>query len=326
MSRPGFYFCICPDVGMLKEYIEQLARTHTHNESKSIAWERFVYWGDEDLPALFWEHLTLQGLLNTSRLIIVRNAQNISAAVWKKLSAALGKPNPQAWLLLCLEGTWEKKQPKIPLHIAKLQCLAFADKQGWVWRHMGLDATTVRTYIQKKATTAQLHFEKNALDAFCAAVPPDATTIDNEIEKLRLMAVNGSVSVDMVTVDAYLPESNIFSFINFIQAGNMTAAWREIYRAKNDSDGMLFPFLALLMREARLLWQIKAGERVYLHPASARTKEHYAQSLGFMGISKIIEAIVQAEWHIKSGERSTEQALEAVVADLVLLFKDLPSV
>ena len=63
----------------------------------------------------------------------------LTADVWKRLSAALSRPNPQNMALFCLEVAWEKGQPKIPAHIAKLPCFTFADAKGWIWRSPGLE-------------------------------------------------------------------------------------------------------------------------------------------------------------------------------------------
>ncbi len=341
MIRPGFYFCICPDAGLIKKHIAHLQETypaHVSGDAEggslgggllgggssagqgAVQWERHVYWGDEDLSQAFWEHLMLQGLFSTPRLIILRNAQNITAARWKELSAALSQPNPLTWLVICLEGSWEKGQPKLAAHIVKQKSLAFADKKGWVWRHSGLDIQGIKNYIKEKAQSLSLTFDPHALDALCASVPPDATAIDGEMQKLSLAAHDGRIHMDMVGSGSFIPESNIFSFMSQIYAGDISAAWREVYRSQNDLDALLFPFLSLLSRDAKTLWQILAGENPRMHPSAAREKTASAKRLGFTGVAQIFSCIVQAEHAIKSGERSVEQTLEAVVTQLCLLF------
>ena len=124
-TRPGFSFCICPDGKLLRQQVEELLGAHP-----DAGRERHVFWGDDELPPKFWEILTLQGLFSTSRVLVMRNAHALTADVWKRLSAALSRPNPQTWPLFCLEVAWEKGQPKIPAHIAKLPCFTFADAKG----------------------------------------------------------------------------------------------------------------------------------------------------------------------------------------------------
>ena len=324
MARPGFFVCICPDAGLLKAHVASLLERHPAGGGK--AWERHTFWGDEELPPRFWEHLTLQGLFGAPRVLLLRQANAVPAAVWKRLSAALGTPNPQAWLFLCLEVAWEKGQPKVPAHIAKLRCMAFAEQQGWVWRSPGLDERTLKKYAQTRAKELGLRFGDGALEAFSASTPPDAAAVDAELRKLALAASlseDGSITADMAGGGGFLPETNIFTFIRCVQAGNLPAAWREIHRGQKDSDGMLFPFLALLLREARILWQLRAGESVRLHPNDMSAKRDCATRLGFTGLARLMELIVRAEWHVKTGERSPEQALEALTTDLALLFRPI---
>ncbi len=329
MPRPGFSFCICPDAGLIKGQIESLMQEYPPEASSgglmggstNATWERHVYWGDDDLSQNFWNHLTIQGLFNTPIALIVRNAQNLPAATWKSLSSALATSSSTKWPIFCLEVPFDKKQAKIPAHITKLKCFSVAEQNGWAWRNGGLDAQGVKRFVQERAKQCGLNFEPNVLEALCASTPPDATAIENEIQKLALAAPQGKVSMDMINVGAYLPESNIFAFISCVQAGNIAAAWREIYRGQKDVAALFFPFLALLAREARTLWQMLAKEPVHVHFSVAQSKEQCARKLGFAGVAKIFALIVQAEQQVKSGHCDAEQALESVVVDLARLFR-----
>ncbi len=337
MTRPGFYFCICPDAGLIKLHVEELLNKYPADAEdtgkasgllsgaspKKQVWQRQTYWGDEELPSSFWEALMLQGLFSTPKVLILRNAQNMAAAQFTELSTALATHNPLTWLILCLEVPFEKNKAKIAAHILKQKSFLFASKKNWIWQHFGLDNKSITGYVNHKASILGLSFEPNALNAFCAAVPKDATAIDKELEKLFLAAKGERI--DMATVSmtgalAFVPESDIFSFMNHIYAGNIAAAWREIYRSQHDIEALFFPFLALLLRDAKTFWQILAGEQVYLHQSSARMKEQCARRLGFVGIGKFFSSIVNAELCIKNGERSTEQSLEALVTELGMLF------
>lgn len=318
MARPGFSLCVCPDGRLTKEYIATtLAQSAPDG---TAAWERFTYWGDEELPPLFWEHLTLQGLFGTPRALTIRNAHSLPAATWKRLSTALGRPNPHCWPFFCLEVPWEKGQPKLPVHLIKLPCMHFADKQGWIWRQAGLDERGIRRYVQTRAKELGLAFASGALERLCEGVPPDATAVENELQKLVLVADGQAVTVDMASTAGHVPDFNIFAFIRLIQSGNVTGAWAEVRRGQKDGDGLLFPFLGLLVREARMLWQISVGEPVRLHPNDAQSKKQLAKNLGQQGIIRLFDAIMRAEWDVKTGQRQVDQALEALVADLIVLF------
>lgn len=316
-ARPGFTFCICPDGQLIREHIAALLDASQPADGK--AWERHVFWGDEEPGPQFWEQLTLQGLFGTPRAVIIRNAQNMPAATWKRISAALGTPNPQCWPFLCLEVPWEKGQPKVPAAIGKLRCLSFADSRGWVWRSAGLDEHAMRAYVRRRAQELGIVFARGALEQLCAALPCDAAAIEQELAKLALFH-GEPVTAEMAASAGHAPEFNIFHFMRLLQSGNAAGAWEQVTCGQRHDDGLLFPFLGLLAREARILWQLLAGERVRLHPADAAQKQALARRLGTRGLSRLFELIMLAEWQVKSGERSPAQALDALVGELTILF------
>ncbi|WP_165069049.1 DNA polymerase III subunit delta [Desulfovibrio sp. ZJ200] len=336
-SKPGFTFLVCPDSQLLRTYLrEQLAAF----PPASGQWERHVYWGDEEPPPRFWEQLALPGLFGTARALVVRQAQLWPAAVWKNVSQALGRPSTQCWPFFCLEVNWEKGQPKIPAHIAKLRCMGFADRQGWIWRHEGLTERGIKRHVQQRAAALQLSFEPDALEQFCAAVPPDALAIENELQKLTLLRNAGGVrspedtatgnapalktiTTAMTSTGSWSPECNIFACIRHMEAGNLAAVWKELARSR-DNDSLLFSLLALLAREMRLLWQTWAGEKVRLHPSEAGFKRQLALRLGPRGLAESMAAIMDAEWQVKSGRRTPEQSLEFLAARLTCLFAGQP--
>lgn len=321
-GRPGFSFLVCPDSQLLRAH---LAEQLTVFPPAGGPWERHVYWGDEDPPPRFWEQLSLQGLFGASRVLLVRQAQLWPAAVWKKISQALARPSAQCWPFFCLEVNWEKGQPKIPAHIAKLRCLAFADRQGWIWRHEGLTERGVKRHVQQRARDLGLTFEADALEQFCASVPPDAQAIENELQKLSLLrggtgdAGGGAITAAMTATAAWSPECNVFACIRHMEAGNLAAVWKELSRSR-DSDSLLFSLLALLARELRLLWQTQAGEKVRLHPSEAGFKKQLALRLGPRGLAEGMAVVADAEWQVKSGRRTPEQTLEFLAARLTGLF------
>lgn len=318
MDRPGFSFCVCPDSRLIKDQIESLMLS---NQPEGGAWERQVFWGDDALPPVFWEHLTLQGLFGSPRALVVRNAQNIPADIWKRLSAALARPNALAWPFFCLEVPFERGQAKMPVHIQKLRCLDFAEKKGWVWRNPGLDERGMRRFLQQRAAQMGLTFAPGALDAMAAAMPTDATSAATELDKVALAApASGILGADLARLVNHAPDLDVFAFIKALQAGNAPAVWRQVLRDKLGGDSMVFPFIGMLLREARQLWQILAGEQVRLPPSVLPAKQQMAKQLGHGGLARMWDLTLEAERGIKTGERSPEQALDALVAGLFSLF------
>jgi DNA polymerase-3 subunit delta len=187
-----------------------------------------------------------------------------------------------------------------------------------------LDVRGVRRYVADEAKRLDLRFAPGALDTLVAALPPDAASIDNELAKLALLADNGTgkgeVTPDMAACVEPASSFDLFVFLRQVQSGKTADMWRTLLQEERQNDDLIFPLLGLLQREARLLWQLRAGESPYLHPASASAKREAASRLGFTGLAAWWEAMHTAELAIKSGARTPSQALDAMLGDLTRIF------
>lgn len=325
MQNPAFTICICPDAKLLKDYISEciLAPSHAAANQSEIAWKQYIYWADEEIIADFWENTSLQGLFNTHKAIVLRNAHLLNAANWKKLSAVLSRPNEYIWLFICLENDWEKNKPKIPAYITKLPCMSFAQKKGWTWSSNNLNKSSIKQYILRKAKILNISFTPATLSQLCNNIIPDAQTIENELQKIALLADGQAVEESILSIINYTPEFNIFNLIKCIESGNNTQIWAELNKNQNNNDSLFFPFLGLLLREARILWQIYTNEPVNLYPNEIQNKTALAKKLGHLGIIYLFDLILQAELSVKSGKIQVEQCLEILISDLTVLFSRL---
>jgi DNA polymerase-3 subunit delta len=89
------------------------------------------------------------------------------------------------------------------------------------------------------------------------------------------------------------------------------------------SQDTVLPFLGLMLREARLLWQLASGEgeQVRLPPRVRQEKANMARKLGLVGLARIWTLLMEAETGIKSGQRTPDQAMEMLVSGLLPLFR-----
>jgi DNA polymerase-3 subunit delta len=314
--RPGFVFCICPDGRLLKNEIAAMLAANSAGQD----WQKNIFWGDEALSDQFWEHMTLQGLIDAPRAVIVRNAHNIPADVWKRLSQTLARPPGNTWPFFCLEGQWEKGAAKIPAHISKQRCFEHAAANNWIWRHGGLESKNISSYIAMRAKKLNMRFAPGALEAWASILNPDAASIDNELEKLSLYATDGVISKEMTVLVDNTPAFDIFLLLRRLQGGQTKAVWQSIQAQTQHNEDLIFPFIGLLLREARLLWQLKAGENPYLFPSDASVKRELSMRLGFASMAAIWDAAHTAELSVKSGQNTPLQALDRLIAELTLLF------
>jgi DNA polymerase-3 subunit delta len=153
--------------------------------------------------------------------------------------------------------------------------------------------------------------------------PPDAGLIHTELSKMLLLAdSNGRLPPGTVERMGQTQDLGLFELMRLVQQnGNRPAVWRRILDDTLAGDTMVFAFIAVLRREARLLWQICAGDRPTAPAAALAGKETIAQSLGFAGIAKIWDLALKADKGIKTGERTPEQAFEMLASELFILFQ-----
>lgn len=324
MDAPGFYFCICPDATLARDHLDDLL---TKLAEDGTGREIRTWWAEDGLDDRFWEALTLQGLTDRPRVLLVRGAQALPADTWKKLSSLLGTPRPGVLPVFFLESPWEKGQPRLPAHVLKLRCLDFAGKQGWAWRAPGLEPRSLRRHVQERSSRMGLRLTPDALEALCDILAPDASAVQGVLDQLFLAAPPAEdggprvADADLARqMTAHTPEIVIFDFIRHLENGDAAAVWRSLLGEGDGGESMLFPLLGLLAREARLLWQLQVGESVYVPQHVAGAKRDLARRLGRTGLSGIWSALLEAEWAVKSGRRQPLQALEELVATLILVF------
>lgn len=323
MARPGFLFCVCPDSVLLKRHVEQRLAEHPAPPEAGGEWERLTFWAEDGLTDPFWEALTVPGLIPKPRAILLRQAQSLKTEDWSNISKTLGRANSMAWPFLCLEGPWERGKPKLLQALTKQKCWGFAEKKQWVWQSAGLNQAAVKRWVQDWAAASGLALAPGALEALCAVLPPEAGVLESELEKIRLLAADGRVTAEAAQIIQQSLDMDAFELIKALQRGDSPGTvWGKLLSPSGSggSADLLFPLLGLLQREARVLWRLNAGEQVKLPPSIVGMKTNMARRLGAERLGRMMDLHFEAELGVKSGRRSPDQALEALVAGLSRLF------
>lgn len=296
------------------------------------AWQRHVFWGDDGLTPAFWEHLTLQGLFAVPKALVIRNAHTLPAdTLAKQLAPALqplvpkrgnALPSTLIWPLICLEVGFEKGKPKVPAHIQKLSFWQDAEARGWIDATPPLAGKALGAFIRAEASRHGLTLRPAETALLEEALPSDAALVSSELAKLALMAdSDGRLPGNAVSFVGQAQELGIFELMRLVQQNSNTpAVWRRILEDRLSGENMVFAFAAIVLREARVLWQCLAGTPPPLPPQIAMQKKMTAQALGFAGLARLWEIALAADKGIKSGERSPDQAFEMLAAELFVLF------
>ena len=323
-DRPGFSFLLCPDPELLRLEMESLVDLH----GRGKAWDRRVHWADEDLTDAFWQDLTIGDLMGTPRLVVVRRADAFLKAHWEKLTQALSSFNAQIWPIFCIEtGPNKKGEMKPPAMLVKQKYWPVAEKRGWVWISPGLSRTTMPDFVRRFAARNDLSIPPQVERALADALPLDAVGARNELDKILLAAgEKREVRAEHASLVSHEAEMDVFSFIAAVLGGREPEkVWKKVFdnRLVSSTDSIFFAFLALITREARILWELAAGEQpsTWVRRADLAAKTKLAKRLGPARLSRIFDLVLEAEFGVKTGQRSPEQAFEAIVGGLFSLLR-----
>lgn len=323
MEIPGFYFCTCPDVLLSKQHVESLLNSFDGVWEGKV--EKYFFWPDDLADAKSWNTLTLQNISLTPKIIIIRAAHTILAADWKKISSALATPRTGILPIFFLECAWEKGQAKVPAHIAKLKCFEFAKKQNWKYDNIGINEKNISSYLMQESKKIDLQLDRDTLNILSETTLPNAFFIQTLLSQLSLFAEDGKITPQIISqVIAYAPEMVIFDLIRDMENCNFPKIWKRLMSESDKGESFLFPLIALLIRDARILWQTCAGENPYVHPSVKEFKMRQAKKLGFSGIAKIFQIVLEADLSVKSGKNDPLQALEKVIVSYSSLFSTKP--
>ncbi|MFP4315952.1 MAG: DNA polymerase III subunit delta [Desulfovibrionales bacterium] len=318
--RPGFSFYVCPDSRILKKRIQQdIERTGT-------VWHNQVFWADEILPSAYWEALTLPGLFGDSRVVILRKAEHLKTEDWAKFVPILNRFSTHIWPIFCLEGEWNRNQPAIPAALSKQKFWKVAQEKSWTWTSPGLTPRDIPGILKQWAAGHGLTFPPGVLDIFARTLPLDGSALSAELEKIRL-SLQGRTTLDPKDLQhvTFHQEVDIFAFLDaMVRAKAPFDVWQKVLASQVGSDSnLIFPFLSLLMRESRILWQLAVGDEdhVRLPPSIKSSKRELARNLGLEKLSRIWDLGLESESGIKSGRFSPDQALEYLVSSLSLLLR-----
>lgn len=314
MNRPGFSFLVCPDAELIKDRIAELLRQDLNFASK-------IFWGDEELSAHYWQALTARALMGPQHAVVLRRAHEQKEEFWVQIEAILARPRKSAWPIFCLEGEWKTGKPAVSKIITKGRYWSLALERGWMWEYPGVSRANIGIELDRFSRAHGLSFAPGVKKKLAESLPLTTIALRNELEKILLLAGEATL-IRPAHLDALIQDSpfNIFAFLRNLQnPATRPAVWARVFHDPAMSSGdTVFPLLALLIREARQLWQLAHGEaeKVSLPPSLKAEKIRIAQRLGPKRLSQFWDIAIRAETDIKTGRLKSAQAMETVLREV----------
>lgn len=308
----AFTFLVCPDAELvLQEARQRLAPGFCLR----------TFWGDEPLPDRYWQQLTIPPLGEAGCGVLLRLAHLAPAEVWSRLDTLLrqGRPGIHPFFALEVEWEWSKKDrslaPKLPQVVRKAKCFAAATQRGWVWSHPGLNHAQAEERARDILAAAGKTISPEARRLLQEHLPLNAAAIDSEMDKVLLAAGNvPNITPEHLATLTQVPSWDVFALIQAaLHPGKLHGLWQQLRQDPQMISGeATFGVLALVRREARILWHLARGEDpgVRLPATTLKAKQAVAQRLGLAGTARIFLHVAEAETAIKSGRLRPAQALE----------------
>ncbi|MBN2140493.1 MAG: DNA polymerase III subunit delta [Desulfovibrionaceae bacterium] len=320
MSRPGFYFLVCPDAELIRMRVRDLLEKAGLSGAR-----RKVFWGDEDLPEAFWQDLCVKSLLDEPKALVLRRAHGLKVELWDKIGRAAVNQASNVCAFFCLEAEWIKNKAPVPAALTKRPMWTFAEKNDRIWKSPGLDEPGLAGFVRDWAGQKGLDLGPGALAALCRVLPRDAVHARLELGKIELAAGDsGRVLAGHAELIPPHGDMDFFEFMEALTRGGGTRAWKRVLdnHLEPDKDCLLFPLVRYMTGQARSMWMLVCGEehKVRMHPYAKKLGLALATRLGQKRIARILDLAMEAESAVKGGERNPEQALEMFVADLSGLF------
>jgi DNA polymerase-3 subunit delta len=308
----AFTFLICPDAELILE--EARKRLAPGFSLRS-------FWGDEPLPDRFWQQLTIPPLGEAGCGVLLRQAHLAPAEVWSRLDALLrqGRPGIHPFFALEVDWEWSKKErslaPKIPQVVRKAKCFAAATQRGWVWSHPGLSRAQAEERARAILAAAGKAIAPEARRLLQEHLPLSAAAIAAEMDKVLLAAGDSpTITPEHLQSLTGAPTWDVFALMQAaLNPARAEELWRQLRHDPQMASGeATFGVLALVRREARILWLLTRGEDpgVRLPAAVLKAKQALAQRLGPSGTARLFLRVAEAETAIKSGRLRPAQALE----------------
>lgn len=170
----------------------------------------------------------------------------------KALQALCSNPNPDNLILVIL--------PKIDKSAEKSKWMRALESSGVHSQVWPIKSEQMPRWIKQRLLQSGIDASKEAVEILSERVEGNLLAAVQEIEKLTLLAINGTVDATiMSSVVANSARYNLFEFIDKILLGDSQSAARSLRGLKNEGTDAL-PLLWAITRELRIL--VKASDEI----------------------------------------------------------------
>ncbi|MDQ7032855.1 MAG: hypothetical protein Q9M37_09120 [Desulfonauticus sp.] len=314
IKKPGFLFLISPDLGLLKEKVQEIIQNFS-----LTSWSQKTFWADEPLESEFWNSIATSNLFGPGKIIVVRYADKFPLSFWDEVRPyLLSSSNRLCLPIFFFEKPWTKNSPSFSAKFKKHPLFLAAQKKQWILQIPPLTRQTLAKFVQQKLAKKDISISVSTLQKLVDLLPLDTTACLSELAKLELLALSeGVIKEEHLEVLNIYSEENIFELVNLILNSPFhLQTWKEKKLYEGKEDQIIFPLLSLIQREAKVLWLLRFGEqdKVSLPRYIKQKKMTLANQLRLKDIIYLVDVCLACELKIKQGALQPSEALDYLLS------------
>ena len=182
------------------------------------------------------------------RLVIVKDADKLTAADLDALTVYVENPVPESCLVLVGDKIDRRKKFFISFQ-----------KKGALVEYKGLYENQIPSFVREQATASGFRFTEDAMASFCRRSGTSLQEIDGELQKLFQYIGEDRKLVDVADVEAIVSDTrvdSIFDMVNAIGRRNAGEGLRLLGRLIEEGIAPLV-VLSMMTRHFRQLWMTR---------------------------------------------------------------------
>lgn len=231
---------------LIDECIERFKQVLISPESEDFNVDKFA--GKDLVAADVLDQAQTIPFLSQWRLLIITDLDAVSAAAQKQLLPYLSHPNPST----CLIMTASKLDSRTKL----AQVLKKTGEVVQFWKLFDRD---LPQWVSSRARHYGCRISLQTAAYLADVVGNELRQLDNELKKVIAYTHDGELTPAVVErVVGDVRERDIFEMIDAVSNGNLSEALRILHQLLIEGEEPL-KILALLSRQFRMLWKLKAS-------------------------------------------------------------------
>ncbi len=288
------------------------------NDPASRDFDRTQFYGKEVAVNEIIETAKRFPMLSSHNVVIIKEAQNISADGLDELAGYVTHPMPSTIVVFCYKHKTFDKRKKL---------YKIATQQGVVFEAKPLYDNQIHQWIRDRSKALALNIDPLAVELLANYVGTDLTSADNAMQKLKL-AVSEAKNIQADHIEKYIGISKAFNSFELQKAiglGHFSKAYQIVqYLNRNTKEHPIVIILATLHSYFQKLLLLKGlgtaqnlATTLGINPYFLKEYQAAAHRYNMRQLTQALQCILHADLKSK-GVDGASQTDSRILEELVI--------